>query len=998
MKRPRESLDKEPGRRTDLPILRKTSRVGTWNVRTMFRTGKTREVTEEFKRYKLDILGVSEMRWNGTGMLVLGTGETILYSGQEEETANHTEGVGFMLSKKAAKALIAWEPAGPRTITATFRTNKKNINLHVINCYAPTNERGEDEKDQFYNRLQTIMDKRRTKDITLLIGDFNAKVGTDNTGMEETMGRHGIGKMNENGELFTDHCANNHLVIGGSLFPHKDIHKATWNSPNYHTGAANQIDHICINRQFRTSLQDVKVFRGADVGSDHHLVVGKIKLKLRKGKFATHQRPKYNLTPLANSEKRSEYAVTVANRFQALEDLTTIDIEQHWKEIKEVWTNCCEEVLGKRERRNKDWISENTLTKIAERKAAKATLNTSKTPASKQLAQQNYAEKDRIVKKSAKTDKRNYLDGLAQEAEEAATKGNLREVYCITKKLSGRFQSSDMPIKDKNGKLLTSQEDQKKRWKEHFEELLNRPPPDNPPQIEPAEEDLDIDLEPPRKEEIEEAIKKLRNNKAAGPDGIPGDAIKGSIGSATHILHGLFQKIWETESFPYDWKEGHIVKLPKKGNRQECGNYRGITLLSVPGKVFNRIILERLKLKLDMKLRDEQAGFRKGKSCTDQIATLRIIVEQSLEWKSPLYINFIDFEKAFDSVDRESLWKLLRQYGVPQKLTNLIKEMYDGTTARVIHAGELSEPFEIKTGVRQGCLLSPFLFLLAVDHILRTTTEGKQNGIQWTITTMLEDLDFADDIALLSHNHKQMQEKTDLMDTTSRNIGLRINKNKTKVLRVQTANNNAVTVSGEPLEDVNSFTYLGSIINKEGGVEEDVKIRIQKARQAFMALGKIWKSQSIREKTKLKIFNSNVKSVLLYGSETWRMNKQTLRKIQAFVNRCLRRIVNIHWPDTISNNRLHERTGQLLMETVMKNRKWRWIGHTLRKPRQNITRKGLQWNPQGNRPRGRPRNTWKRDLEAEMKRGEKNWPQLEKMAQDRGEWKSFVGGLCSPGD
>ena len=232
--------------------------------------------------------------------------------------------------------------------------------------------------------------------------------------------------------------------------------------------------------------------------------------------------------------------------------------------------------------------------------------------------------------------------------------------------------------------------------------------------------------------------------------------------------------------------------------------------------------------------------------------------------------------------------------------------------------------------------------------------------------TQLDDLDFVDDIALLSHNHRQMQEKTDQLDETARSLGLNINKGKSKIMRLKTNNNNAVGVNGESLEDVESFTYLGSTIDKEGGVQEDVKRRIQKARQAFIGLRKIWASRSIQEKTKLKIFNSNVKSVLLYGAETWKANKEITMKLQTFCNGCLRRICGIHWPDTISNTRLLERTGQQPMERELKNRKWRWIGHTLRRPRESITRQGLWWNPQGSRARGRPRNTWRRETEKEM--------------------------------
>ena len=209
-------------------------------------------------------------------------------------------------------------------------------------------------------------------------------------------------------------------------------------------------------------------------------------------------------------------------------------------------------------------------------------------------------------------------------------------------------------------------------------------------------------------------------------------------------------------------------------------------LLSVPGKVLNRILLERMKKEVDNKLRDNQAGFRKGRSCADQIATLRIIIEQSLEWNSPLYANFVDYEKVFDSVDRSTLWKLLDHYGIPGKLVNLIKKNYEGMSCRVVHGQQLTQDFQVNTGVRQGCLLYPFLFLLVIDWVMRKATTGRRNGIQWTMWTQLDDLDFADDLALLSHSHNQMQDKTTRLENISAQVGLNIHRGKTKILRTGT--------------------------------------------------------------------------------------------------------------------------------------------------------------------------------------------------------------------
>ena len=300
------------------------------------------------------------------------------------------------------------------------------------------------------------------------------------------------------------------------------------------------------------------------------------------------------------------------------------------------------------------------------------------------------------------------------------------------------------------------------------------------------------------------------------------------------------------------------MKIPKKGDLSRCGNYRGITLLSIPGKILNRIILNRIKDKVDPLLRDMQAGFRKERSCTDQIVTLRIILEQSAEWNTPLYINFVDFEKAFDSLDRDSLWKLLRHYGVPDKIVTIIRNSYEGLTCRVVHQGQLSDSFEVKTGVRQGCLLSPFLFLLAVDWIMKNSTEGTRNGIQWTLWTQLEDLDFADDLALLSHQQQQMQDKTNRLASEAKKLGLKINKDKTKVLRANTPNEDPIQLEQERLEDVDSFTYLGSVVDQQGGSDADIKARLGKARTAFIQLKNVLSSSSLRLRTKLRIFKSNV--------------------------------------------------------------------------------------------------------------------------------------------
>ena len=353
-----------------------------------------------------------------------------------------------------------------------------------------------------------------------------------------------------------------------------------------------------------------------------------------------------------------------------------------------------------------------------------------------------------------------------------------------TRKLSGIRCNQNRPIRSEDGTLLTKMEDQLQRWKRHFESVLNRPAPSQVPDPRPADVPLNINTGPISRGEIGTALTQLKNAKAPGVDNIPPEALKEGCPCTVEALHRILNFVWEREVIPDDWKRGLLVKLTKKGDLSLCGNWRGIMLLSIPSKVLTRVILNRMKVAVDEALRDEQAGFRKDRSCIDHIATLRIIVEQTIECSSPLYLLFVDFEKAFDSLDREAMWRILRHYGIPNKIINMLKVQYQGFTCQVLHGGTMTEPIEVKTGVRQGCLLSPLLFLVVLDWVSKNAYEGKRLGLQWTLNQRLEDLDYADDLCLLTHRLTDMKVKGERLQETGGQVGLKINIQKTKEMRI----------------------------------------------------------------------------------------------------------------------------------------------------------------------------------------------------------------------
>lgn len=223
--------------------------------------------------------------------------------------------------------------------------------------------------------------------------------------------------------------------------------------------------------------------------------------------------------------------------------------------------------------------------------------------------------KDKKIKSMARRDKRKFNDKQATEAESAAKIGDLKTLYRITKHLSKpQHKPQDLTIKDNSGDRLTSKESKLKRWAEHFKEVLNCDSPDVVPELDTQVEEIgEIRTDPIRKDEIKSTLKQLKNGKAPGIDNIPGKLLKVDPENTVNELDSIFNAIWEREQIPANWTKGAINKLAEKGDLSNCKNWRGITLLSVPSKIFGRIVFERLK-GVDVQLRKEQAASRRGRS------------------------------------------------------------------------------------------------------------------------------------------------------------------------------------------------------------------------------------------------------------------------------------------------------------------------------------------------------------------------------------------------
>ncbi|XP_037930456.1 uncharacterized protein LOC119665244, partial [Teleopsis dalmanni] len=366
----------------------------------------------ECDRFKIDVIGISEVRWNGTGEFTNQKGGVLMYSGMPDEQDPHIRGVAVYVRKNVKHSILCWKAISERIIVVRFRAKKFNMSL--VQCYAPTEDSPLDQKEVFYSALERTLSEIPRTDVIILMSDFNAEI-------------------TQSIEL-------------GSLFPHKTCHKVTWKSPagNFES----QIDHICISKRWSKVLCDVRNKRSADIDSDHYLVVAELKFNIPKHRYEhpQHTRRTYNTTKLNVGAVKNEMIERI-NNVSLMEDAS---IEETWLHIKTNLEEICKDTLGYRKNEQKEWLSANSWELIAQRRSL-----------------------SRQIKKAVKSDKRNYYVELSMKAQAASEKGDMKELFKLTKQLGGISFQSSAPIENENGQLVFAKNEQAEVWKRHFEKTLN---------------------------------------------------------------------------------------------------------------------------------------------------------------------------------------------------------------------------------------------------------------------------------------------------------------------------------------------------------------------------------------------------------------------------------------------------------------------------------------------------------------------------------------------
>lgn len=961
--------------------------IATWNVRSLLRPGGLRILTSELRAAKIDITAVQETRWPGKDSMT-SSDYRFYYSGKPNDRPREY-GTGFIVIGRARNAVMGFNPIDERL--CSLRIRGKFFNYTLINAYAPTEDKDNDMKELFYEKLVEVYDRAPKRDIKIVLGDLNAKIGRE-VFYRPTIGKYSLHEnSNDNGTRVVDFAASRNMVASSTYFQHKNIHKATWLSPDGRT--KNQIDHVLIDGRHCSNVLDVRSCRGPNIDSDHYLVkvVVRARISVQHNRQPTLER--WDVDKLQNEDIKQKYVNSLEMKIIDGMGSEQQSVDDAWNQIRRNVESAATETVGKRtgNKRN-NWYDDECQLALDEKNAARLKTLHRYTRA----GQAEYRSKRNFARKLFRKKKHQQDRNVLIEIERFGNRKETRNFYRKVNESKNGYSQQPLLCKDKNGLVLADEERCIARWAEYFKELLN---PNRPLDRNDEDDELPFQtaqpyIEDPTIQEVEAEISRLRNFKAPGIDNLPGELFKNGGNALCMEMHELIKRIWNDEELPGEWKTSILCPIYKKGDKLECGNFRGIALLNIAYKIFVKILYQRLHPYTEPTIGEYQSGFRVGRSTTDQLFIIRQILEKCKEYNIETHHLFVDLKAAYDSVIRKKQWRLMEEFGFPHKLISLSKLTLNGANSRVRIRNQLSESFDIEEGLRQGDPLSSLLFNLTLEAAVRTM-DIDSSGTIFTKSSQL--LGFADDLDVIGRNMEVVKDKFMALERKGSDLGLKVNDAKTEYMIIPPSNRypeQSVTIGTHTFKRVNKFVYLGSELNTNNDIADEIKRRVTLGNRSYYSLLKILKSKSVSRNSKCALYKAVIRPVVTYGSESWCLTQKEEQSLHTFERKVLRTIFGPVFDQKQNrwrrrfNHELSQLYGEPDIVRTTKISRLRWLGHVQRMDDHRIPKKILKSKPEGKRSAGRPKSRWSDAAFANLRTmGVTSW---EALAENRPGWRSML--------
>ena len=570
-------------------------------------------------------------------------------------------------------------------------------------------------------------------------------------------------------------------------------------------------------------------------------------------------------------------------------------------------------------------------------------------------------------------------------------------MYRAVRQLQQSKPKKKLVVDGENGQTINAKE-QVDIITNHFKGVFHADSEKDIPEVKPSEMKTPFTVE-----EVQKAVKSLKNNKSAGCDDLKAELIKHSPDTIHQGIADLLNHMAKTGEHPKEIKQGILIPLPKPGKKQgPPQNLRPIILLSILRKILAIIMIRRCANKLDSRIPITQAAYRPGRGTTEQVFTIKTLAEKAITSSHyNLYILLLDMSKAFDTIKRDVLIEDLKEILAPDEL-HMFYLLLKDVKINIKVNNEIGEEIITNIGAPQGDCASAILFTFYLAKSLQAKKHAAENEHNYAIAkeetptqpkhlqdhtysgthpkkNLIINQQYADDIGWITTNNGVTEtiKKTVPPKLKSRNLTINVDKTEEYV------------ITREGPENWKKCKYLGSLI----GTEEDIKRRTGLAIDTYNQLKHILNSRRTSITTKIRIFTAYVSSVFLYNSELWTPTTKTEHKIDVLQRSFLRRIANIKKLDKVSNKELYERTKSKPWSKTMKQRRLNWLGHLLRLPEDTPARQALaEYHRTTKRPVGRPKPTWVAQVIKEIKtiNPTSNLFDLETLANDRKAWHAWV--------
>ncbi|KAK3546381.1 hypothetical protein QTP70_026164, partial [Hemibagrus guttatus] len=843
------------------------------------------------ERRKVDKLCVQETRWKGSKARSIGAGFKLFYYGVDSKR----NGVGVVLKEEFVRNVLEVKRVSDRVMS--LKLEIEGVMLNVVSGYAPQVGCELEEKERFWSELDEVMESIPTGERVVIGADFNGHVGEGNTGDEEVMGKFGVKERNLEGQMVVDFAKRMDMGVVNTYFQKREEHRVTYKS----------------------------------------------------GEEEVRDREENQVVEAEKEECCEEFRQKLR---QALGG--QVVLPDDWETTAEVIRETGRKVLGVSSGRRKEdketwWWNEEVQDSIQRKRLAKKKWDMDRTEENRQ----EYKELQRRVKREVSKAKQKAYEELYTRLD---TREGEKDLYRLARQRDrdGKDVQQVRVIKDRDGRVLTSEESVQRRWKEYFEELMNEEN-EREKRVEGVNS-VEQKVDKIRKDEVRKALKRMKSGKAVGPDDIPVEVWKCLGEAAVEFLASLFNRVLESERMPEEWRRSVLVPIFKnKGDVQSCSNYRGIKLMSHTMKLWERVVEARLRKVVE--ICEQQYGFMPRKSTTDAIFALRILMEKYRDGQRELHCVFVDLEKAYDRVPREELWYCMRKSGVAEKYVRVVQDMYERSRTVVRCAVGQTEEFKVEVGLHQGSALSPFLFAIVMDQL----SEEVRQESPWTMM-------FADDIVICSESREQVEENLERWRFALERRGMKVSGSKTEYTCVnEREGSGTVRLQGEEVKKVQEFKYLGSTVQSNGECGKEVKKRVQAGWNGWRKVSGVLCERKISVRIKGKVYRTVVRPAMLYGLETVSLRKRQESELEVAELKMLRFSLGVTRLDRIRNEYIRGTAHVGRLGDKVREARLRWFGHVQRRESEYIGRRMLDMELPGRRQRGRPKRRYMDGINEDMK-------------------------------